>query len=51
MNPLDALPFALTSLTASSFQSSSVYSGSVLEVPTETVEEKMMTRLMFPLGE
>jgi len=50
MNPFDSLPFALTSSTARSFQSSSVYSGSVLDTPTETVEEKMMTRLMLPLG-
>jgi len=49
MNPLAAFPFALTSSTARSFQSSSVYSGSVLATPTETVEEKMMIRLMLPL--
>ena len=49
-NPLDSLPFALTSSTDSSFHSSSVYVSFTLVTPMETAEEKMTIRLMFPLN-
>jgi hypothetical protein len=49
-NPFDSLPFALTSSTASSFHSSSVYVSFTLVTPMETAEEKMTMRLMLPLN-
>ena len=48
-SPFDSLPFALTSSTASSFHSSSVYISFTRKIPMATTEEKMTIRLMLPL--
>ena len=50
ISPLDSLPFALTSSTASSFHSSSVYVSFTLKIPMETADEKMTIRLILPLN-
>ena len=50
VNPPDSLPFALTSSTAASFHSSSVYVSFTLRAPTATTEDKMTMRLMLPLN-
>ena len=50
ISPFESLPFFLTSSTASSFHSSSLYGTFTLKIPMETLEEKRTIRLMLPLS-